>query len=263
MAITDINNAAAAMNALSARATGFFDNLDADIDVRRDAYDDLVGDIRNAAAGVLGFEATVDPDIDNPSEIDGGTFNTIGAALAASPASSHVRLVLAAGKDYPLTENFNMAGRNVQIVYVGNAARPVIKPQAFITAGNKNRVFGFQFRGAEFMRIDGCDIVMPQKAQANLDWDVAVALFFRSPGAQLAMSINSSLITGASPLAITTCAGGGQVNLAVNSVTISGSMSAVSSVQSGVAIISTQNLTMENGAAVTDGGTIGVNILKN
>jgi len=79
MGIQDINNAAAAQNALTARLNAFLDSIDAEIDTRRAAYDALASDLNEVVEDKLTHRIYMDAS--NGSDENSGSSNNPLATL--------------------------------------------------------------------------------------------------------------------------------------------------------------------------------------
>lgn len=100
MSINDINNAATAMNALKARYEGFLDDADSQIAQRQAGYDALASNLKGLISSEMYFDCDFDPDDPNPTNVNGGTFNSLSSIFATAPAMSSIIIRLEAGKTY-------------------------------------------------------------------------------------------------------------------------------------------------------------------
>ena len=263
MSIADINNAATAMNQLKARYEGFLDGADDQIAARQAAYDGLAGNLINVVNGQMYFTVTVDPDEPNPAvNQDGGTFTTIKAAIEAAPMGSAVLVYLKAGKTHQIASTVFVKNRDIVVVKSGAGDNPVIAPAAG-SNGASNYLSCLRFDPGATLRMVDVDIQFPPKIEEALPWNSDKALIGYHPGATTVLELVRSVVTGTGGLALTSAATGVRVGLTLNTVTLDGDITAVTSANFGVSLIGKHAVTLLNGAAITDGGTVGVNILQN
>ena len=267
MSIEDINNAAAAQNALTARINGFMDAADAGIAARQDAYDALAHNLEGVVRAQMGFGGTVDPDAVAPDPIDGGTFRSIGALIEAAPAGAVVRVRLRAGKTHPVEADIALEGRRVAIYPTGEGAAegaaPVLRFGAY-ASDTHNSLYGFAPGNRDGqVSIRGCEIRLPtEKADAALPWSVHRALCVPHAPQRHRLGLRECTVTGAQGLSLVSANGGGLAELRLHTVVLDGAIYGVSNAASGCALICHNILTLQNGAALRDGGTLGVNILQ-
>lgn len=262
MGIEDINNAAAAMNALTARMNQFVGDADAQIAARRDAYDAIAADLKGIVNTRMYFTAFVDPDEQNPSGLDGGTFNLLADAIDASPAGCFLFVTLAAGKTHRVVNNTSLNGRGIFVVSSAGDTKPVVE----FTAGSSEthnivRGFGFSYGGGS-INFASCDIVLPEKVDPNLPWTASPAPMLYAPAITVRVGLYRCSITGPSDVAFASAYTATRVDIGVYDCTID-TCKLVLRASNGVVLISQAAVTLLNGAVLTDGGTIGTNILQN
>ena len=102
----------------------------------------LEGNIPSIIRNEMHFSATVDPDEANPTEVEGGTFNTVVAAVEAAPAGSFAQIKLLADKTYVMDTNIIQNNVATQLVKEGAGANPIFAVQAFAAATN-NLLYSF------------------------------------------------------------------------------------------------------------------------
>lgn len=237
---------------------------DGDVVVAQAAYAALTADLKGVVNSLMYFTATVDPDDPAPTNIDGGTFNTIKVAVDASPAGSYVKLYLLAGKTHVL-DSTNMHGRVIELIKTGAGDNPVLSPSALATE-TYNNLSGFRPHGACSLRLESVDVVFPSKVDVALPWSLSNSLVSYVHGGSPIVTMSNSIVTGgadAAGLGIMSVHAGGVGMLGVYGATFDGPIYAVNAVASGSVLIGKHTVTLLNGAALTDGGTIGVNILQN
>jgi hypothetical protein len=261
MSINDINNAAAAMNQLKARYEGFLDDADAEIAQRQGAYDGLAANLTGIVRGQMDFVAKVDPNLAEFSLVDNGTFPTIASAINAAPFGSNVFINLPPGGEYSIDEAITLNGKNVILYKFGAGINPVVKPTAYLTGG-ENYFFGFSASRGGTIRFSSVDVTFPAKADEAYGWSSLATMMRYNHAGFSQSSYYLSTITGAEGLGLTSAHVGGVAVLGLYGCTLDGAIFGVRNADTGVAIISASVVTLTNGAALNQGGTIGVNLLK-
>lgn len=262
MGIEDINQAAVAMNELTARMNNFFGEADDQIAQSQAAYAALAANLKNVVKNEMNFSVEIDPDAVNPSEVTGGVFTNIGDAIDAAPRGSLVTLNLLAEKEHIVDRGISLLGRQLYIKQKGAGARPVLK---FVATSDAtfNHMRGFDTIGLESITMHNVDIELPEKNDPALPWSsLRSVIRYTSLGVRT-VSLTSCNVTGRDNQSITSSVGAGISMVTLNNVIMDGAVYAVASMSSGVAMISKQSLTLDNGAGVNEGGTLGTNYLLN
>lgn len=262
MGMTDINNAAGAQNALTARMNAFLDTIDADIATRQAAYDALASNLSAVVDAEMNFLAYVDPDEANPTNVDGGTFTSISAAVDASPRGALVTIYLAAGKEHVLDNYVFVRHRRLSFLKNGAGDRPVIR-HTVIANATHNSIYGFTMSDGGSVRAGNVDFIMDDKADAGLPWSNNKTAFVYANAGRTEVELVACSVTGHTDQGFTSAYTGNQVRLGMWGVTLDGPINAVVAVTSGLAMISHGAVTLLNGAALNDGGTLGTHLLKN
>ncbi|MGR3435276.1 MAG: hypothetical protein ACU0CO_10365 [Shimia sp.] len=254
MSMTDLNNAAAAQNALTARINAFLDTIDADIASRQAAYTALAANLTGIVTAQMHFSATIDPDEAAPTEVDGGTFNTVADAINAAPASALVFVNLIAGKTHPLGETVNLHNRSVFINKSGAGANPVLAPVAW-SSTNHNFFHGFGQSVGGRLLIAGTDIALPAKDDPALPWAQGRSLIaYQTPGSAN-ISVNGGTISGDDGQALLSGFLATQCRASLYNCTFDGPIFAVRDLSTSVSTIARASVTLANGAALTSDGT--------
>ncbi len=261
MSINDINNAAAAMNQLKARYEGFLDGADVQIAARQAAYDALAGDLRGVVGSQMLFTATVDPDESNPTNMDGGTFNTLKAAIDAAPAGSFVLIDIPRGVICSVNADIQLAAKTVLVTSLGVGAKPVIEFAGDASAAN-NFIRGFAFSYGGAVRFSNCDILLPEKLDPALPWSASPAAMAYTSAGTAKVGFHNGTISGPSGVGLASCYTSTFVEMRLYNCTLD-TVTALIRATGGCATISCTAVTLVNGAQLTDGGTIGANILQN
>jgi len=261
MSINDINNAAAAMNQLKARYEGFLDDADAQIAQRQGAYDGLAADLTGIVESQMDYVATFDPTLSEFSLVRNGTFPTIASAINAAPAGGLVYIKLPAGGEYELDQSVGFDSRTVFLTKDGQGDNPVVKPIAYLS-GAANYFYGFSAGLGGSIRFHYVDVALPAKIDDALPWTSLATLVRYSHGGFSRASFFVSTITGTDGLGIMSAHLGGVAIIGLYGSTLDGDIIGVKNASTGVAIISSNVVTLANGATLNEGGTIGVNLLK-
>ncbi|MAY75217.1 MAG: hypothetical protein CMJ31_10960 [Phycisphaerae bacterium] len=257
----NLNDAADALNQGAARAAGFYDDADAEIATRQAAYDALAANLRAVVGVEMNFLAYVDPDEANPTNVDGGTFTSISAAVDAAPRGALVNIYLAPGKEHVLSHYVYVRHRRLTFLKNGAGANPVIR-HAVVANATHNSLYGFTMSDGGAVRAGSIDFVLDDKADAGLPWSNNKTAFAYANAGRTEVELVSCKVTGNAEQGITSAYTGNQVRIGMWSTTLDGPFNAVVSVTSGLASISHGAVTLLNGAALNDGGTLGTNLLK-
>lgn len=257
-----ITEATAALTAAADAYHGKKDEIDAALAASQAGYVALSADLKGVVNTTMNFTATVDPNAVDPNEVDGGTFNTIVAAINAAPYGSSVELFLTAGDTHTVEAFVILWGRRVYFRNSGSGDNPIIQLTAYESAGS-NWVNGFSFgRGGQLFFIN-CDIRLPAKVNAGVGWNAQRCLVSYSEAGVALVSLSRSKVTGADGQGVANCTNGMTVILSMFSTELDGDIDGVYNAVAGVAIVSKASLTLSNGAGITDGGTLGTNVLYN
>lgn len=226
-------------------------------------YDALATDLRAVVSSESYFIATVDPDTVAPSGISGGTFNTIAAAVAASPAGSFCEVRLVAGKTHAIASNIVVRGQDIFVTKTGDGADPVVQVNAHASVGS-NQLYTFTPSNTGSISFSQCDIRLPTaKPDATLGWSVVRAMVSYSPGGIFSLTTDRCTVSGG--------IAGDNLGLIIGNIantvmfnsyltTLDGPIFGV--LGNGVQLVSKTSLTLLNGAAVRQSGTVGVNVLE-
>lgn len=241
------------------------DQFQADVGQAQADYAALGNDLIGIVGQQMAFTGTVNPDEANPTNIDGGTFTSLRALINAAPCGAYVRAALADDKIHEIEENITIIGKAVEVARAGGgAARPILTPRALVSGGvNQTKRFTQPMGGV--LVFSSIDIVMPPKVDAALPWNSFYNVLVDSSLAPAAsVRLNGSNFSGQDGAGVVTCNRGTHVNLSVYNATLDGAVVGVLHVGGwGTAIISTQGMTLANGAVAHSGGTLGTDLLMN
>lgn len=238
------------------------DQFQADVAEAQGDYAALAADLDALIGSRMDFTATIDPDEAAPTNVDGGTFTTIKAAIDAAPKGSFVTLSLAPGKTFPIDADIYIFNRTVHLIRNGGGANPVIAP-GVISTGSHNALTNFRMWFGHLM-LTNCDVQFPGKVDAGLPWSSTCTLVQYRTGSRVSVGvINGEVTSSEAEHGLASAKVGTHVVLGIYNSTLDGPLSAVRTANGGVVEISQAAVTLLNGASLTDAGTIGVNILQN
>lgn len=258
MSMENLTAAAQAMNALTARMTDFMDGVDDDLAAHQAAYAALSGNLDALIKTRMEFSATVDPDEAAPTNVDGGTFTTIEAAVNAAPAGSFVSVYLKANKTHIIQTNIKMKGRTIYLLKTGSGANPIIDVLGYV-AGGYNSIYGFDSFGGGHVRFENCEVHVPTAApDPGSPWSSmrSVIRYFDAQPTWCGFRF-SSLIGGidGSPLGLMMASAGAAAHLGVYNCTFDGPLAAIYSGGGAVQVASASGVTLLNGAVLRNYGT--------
>lgn len=233
--------------------SGFLATEQAKVDGVAAQYAALADNLRGVVNSQMYFTAIIDPDEAAPTRIDGGTFNTIADAVAASPAGGVCDVFLQAGKSYDVAENINMFGRSILIRKTGAGANPIINAQARASATH-NSFYSFRPSGGGSLSFFFCDIRLPTAApDPSLPWSAERAFLTYSVGQVSSVSTDRCRVSGGIPgvnLGLVSGLVAGSVALSSFASTFDGPFFGV--IDSAAPTLNNPQLTLLNGAAVHD-----------
>ncbi|SEQ59983.1 hypothetical protein SAMN05428995_105256 [Loktanella sp. DSM 29012] len=121
---------------------------EADLAALQAAVDALAVEVAAGVEGLipsLAFEATIDPADPNPTQLNGGTFNTIAEAVAASSPGQRVVLNLPGGSagSVPFTSDIDLKG-NRHLVLAGPTNNPAVINHDVKVTSSRNGLRGFR-----------------------------------------------------------------------------------------------------------------------
>lgn len=233
---------------------------------RRDhqqAYAALANDLEGVVRAQMTFSGTVDANDPAPTGLDGGTFNTIKKLVDASPRGAYVQLSLVAGQVHDIDAPIIVCNRSLFFIREGTGAAPIIRPIAYLAASNENYLNGFSILGtgsimAQDVRIE-LTAAKPDVAYPWAPGRRALIVPHRSGLAHL--GLKNCTVWGTEQACLVNGNGAHTAIVGLADVTLTGSVFAVGSAS--IALVNQSSLTLLNGAALTDGGTVGVNVLSN
>jgi hypothetical protein len=266
MSIENINQAAGAMNTLTARMNNFVNDADAQIALRQAAYDALAGNLVGVVRDQMRFTGTIDPDEANPTLVNGGTFTTIAQFVSRAPSGCDARAGLLAGKTYPITTLY-LYGHSIEFFKVGvveSTDDPIIAPTAVLQGGTLNYVNSFAQRGNGRLRFTYVNVQMPEKVDEGLPWSASnqsLVSAWRCTSADV--EFLNSTFKGPDGTCILSASNTNHCKLSLSQSTLDGLVFGVSNNAGGTTLIAKNGVTMLNGAEYHQTGSLGTTLLMN
>ena len=259
----NLTGAVAAMNDLTEQVAGFVSEAEAQIAASQAAYAGLAANLKSVVNNQMNFIATVDPDTLNPTNLNGGTFNSIVNAVNAAPCGSYCEVRLLAGKTYQFDASINTMGRNIVLTKAGSGTDPVVEFVA-IVSGEFNYIHSFLPRGGGSILFYGCVLRLPTTApDPALPWSINRAIVMYSPARSVSVSVDRCTVSGGisgQNFGIAMLAVGSSITMGLYGTVLDGPFFAVSA--SGAKVITRSALTLQNSAAIFQYGTIGTDVLQ-
>ena len=256
-----LNDAIIALQGAATAYNGKKAEIDAVLATAEAGYDALAADLRGVVNGHMYFTATVDPDEAAPTKVNGGVFNTIAGAIKASPPGSYCVVYLMAGKTHVYDENTDMLGRYILVSKVGPGANPVMDVRAR-SDGNNNLLYHFTPNGGEITFFNVAIKIPTVRADPALPW-AAPCLVHYFLGSRTAVTLYNSTFAGGivgDSMGVVYLGGGNSVTLNLYVTTLDGPLFGVAG--NGAKVITRSALTLLNGAAAFESGTVGVDVLQ-
>lgn len=247
----NLNDAADALNQVAARAAGFWDDADAQIAQRQGAYDGLAANLKGVVNNQMYFTAIIDPDEANPTNIDGGTFNSIGAAITAAPSGALVEIQLIADKTYTIDQHAYAHHKFVYMRKIGAGADPILDHLAYADA-TYNHVYQFQPHGLCFFRFLDIEIRLPTaKADNALPWSSSrTAIAYQVCTPVFVGMLRGRVVGGVAGdnLALMSANGGCAAHLHLWLTTLDGPIFGIAAANIGLGLVAKNGSTLTNGA---------------
>ena len=237
---------------------------DGDVAAAQAAYAALSSNLKGVIASQMDFFGTVDPDVVNPTNVRGGTFQTIAALVAAAPACSGVQINLLPGKTYTVDTRITLRNQKLYIQQLGVGDPPIVKFTAFV-GGGFNTVNSFMPRGMCCVKFYKCNIELPTaKIDDGLPWSSFTGLMGYDVGLPQAVGLHSCLVSGGMAGVEIGIISSGPATLGLYTATLDGPLVAVVGGGGTTALISGAQVTLSNGAVLIGASsTLGTNYLTN
>ncbi len=258
-----LNDAIAALQGAADAYNGKKGEIDAALAASQAGYAVLSANLKGVVNGQMNFIATIDPDEAAPTGVDGGTFNTVAAAVAAAPNGSYCEIRLVAGKAHQIAANIDMMGRNIVLTKFGAGDNPVVEFVA-VVSGGYNYMYSFNPRGGGSIAFYSCDLRLPTvEPDAALSWAFNRAMVMYTPGRCVDIAVDRCTVSGGvagEKMGVAMLGVGASVQMGIYSSTLDGPFFAISG--SGAKVITRSSVTLQNGAAIFEFGTVGTDILQ-
>ncbi|SFQ14504.1 hypothetical protein SAMN05421853_102115 [Roseivivax halotolerans] len=264
MGMSDINNAAAAQNALTARMNAFLDDIDADIATRQAAYDALAADLRSVVTEVMDQVIAWRPSGGLDNRVDGGevsTFSQLNAFLSLVPTGARVTVNVFPGETYLIPQTI-LSTEAAELRFQGPdglsaGSRPVLMAGLYENSGSN---------AVDFLRISG---FVERLFFRDVDFDLGDAT--QAGGTGFNAQHHPFRFEGIRDLQFWNCHIDGDApylcksnapsifSLTLNGVEID---KATLLDISGVLLVSKNNVTLTSGGGIHNGRTLGTNLLE-
>ena len=243
------------LDALSAQLTAHIAGVvtQADIDASAAALqtniDTVEGHVPSIIRNEMHFSCTVDPDEANPTEYEGGVFNSLKAAIEAAPAGSYAQILLLAGKTYPIDEDIVMHHQAVFLWRTGSGANPILAPAAYASATH-NSLYCVVQQGMSKLRMKDIDIAFPALADAGLPTSAADTLLRYSSGNETSLGMIGGTVTGSDGWGLTCGLAGTRALLDLYQTTLDGNIVGLKRAHASNPVPIDSGVTLLNGATL-------------
>lgn len=226
-----------------------------------------LNDLRGLTKTQAWYRATVDATEPAPTRVSGGTFLTIKEVTDRAPAGAYVDIDLIPGQTYTHDNNVNLWGRYISLRRKAGLAGPdpicAVLAQSVMVDGVENNVlYGFQPIGGGSVSFQEVEIQFGAKVNPAAVWGLQAVMVRYMTGTTCQIRLSSCTVTGEAGQGIASCNGGAVIHMGLYNTTLDGAFHAILSADAGAAVIGVHSTTLTNGALLTDGGTIGTNILQ-
>ncbi|EEB85844.1 hypothetical protein [Roseobacter sp. GAI101] len=255
--VTTVEEVAALIDAyteLKAYFDGQKSRWDGELDVARASYGELLGDLNAVFPGKMFFSVTVDPTLQEYSNVNGGTFATIKEAVNASPVGSFVRIYLPYGTEHIINDNIYVWGRTLTFEgkNSGLVDRPIIRLGFSSSATHTYRCRFVEAFGCA-LKFNNIDIRPDAHDPTNPQLHTPSEALVSSGGPDIvSLGFRASILSGDGGFALLAGHYGAFPTLTIHASTLDGNVYGVRGFRAGVGNIGTSALTLTNGAALTD-----------
>lgn len=225
----------------------------ADVAQARADYEGLGADLLGIVNDQMDFYATIDPSVENPTEVDRGTFNSISRAVAAAPAGGSIVLVLKAGMTHEMDVGIALSNQSLRFVRHGEGEDPVVNFHPFIH-GDTNSMVGFTPIGLASVEFNSVTLQLPtEPADPNLPWSAARTVFRYRSGTMKFLGMSHCLVRGGiadEKMGLVSCVGGSPSFLNMYSCELDGPIVGVYGEGNGAHFVSPVGVTLSNDAVL-------------
>lgn len=261
----NLNDAADALNQVAARAAGFYDDADAEIAARQGAYDALAANLVEVVRLQMTYQVTLDPDEQEPTNQDGGVYNSLPQLLSDAPAGSYILATIPPNRTLNISANMTVhQGRHIEFAS-GQMGAGDVKPKIVFetTEGASNTYWRNLFIGHASSVHFGPVILEVQGPQNGKPFSTVGGAICANNGAHAIVGMNGTEIICDPASALCQPYGGGIMSVGTHSSSLDGGSLLYLHGSFGLGIVSQSALTLTNGATVNNGGILGQSLLKN
>ena len=252
-----------ALNDVATRAAGYWDDADAQILSRQQAYDALANDLRNVVKQEMYWQVTLDP---NSPEVtgDGGSYQTLSNIFDDAPRGCMIEIEVLTGQTYELTAP-TVAVRNQFVRLFTPAGQPPgrLRFPARVDGNGHNQFNRFALLYGSGISFENVELEMMPKADP-------VAIWAALGGSPIVVNDGQSGSIGLEECAVFGSDGAALFSLnevfaalTFKNVAATGDLALVGAAAQGTGAITTRNVTLSNGAVLRSGGVVGTNVLEN
>ncbi len=242
------------------RAALAYENHAADL---RTEVDGAMGDLRGVVKNEMFFDATLD--VTAPAnDLANRVFTNLPDLIAATTPGAYVLVSCKDDQVIPVEANILLYGLNLRFVREAETGTPPkIRFRSYESNGT-NKLYQFWCRGAVSVIFTEVDVEAEAKQNAGADWSYSERCCVRSRHGegQFRVALTAATFFGAAETAIVQARFGCVVSVGLYSAKLSGACFAVNYAQYGITHLATATVTLEGGAQLRDGGTLGTNILE-
>ena len=272
MGIQDINNAAAAQNALTARINNFLDTIDADIATRQAAYNALSADLIGIVTDRMRVQIAYSPNEAEADLSDGGHFRDWGELLTFAnslPVGCHMLILLPEGETLVMTQIYyeHLYGHR-HFDFKATPNNPAVRPKIRVGCYDKvnyNQYYYLNPGNGGSVSLTYVDVEFDTTFNPGIGFSTGKQMFSWNTKQRYSVDLYYCNVTGFDGVDLGMVSAGGHAELSLRSVTIDGNMYALDRYGAyGTGILTADAVTLTNGAVLYDTGfTVGQNLLTN
>ena len=234
---------------------GHRDALEADRVAHGQAVAAQLGNLKNLIRTEMYFSGTVDPNEATPTNVDGGTFSSINTLLNTAPPGAFVDIILLSDATYVIDSNLFTYATSLSFRQTGAGAKPILQLVGF-ASGAFNSLYTLRPLGVSHVQLTNVVIQFPTaKPDPALPWASDRTLVRYALAGPTSCGMVGCLVTGTLDHGVVS-ANAGATNLQMYNCTLDG-VYGVASGQGGISLIGATGVTLQNSAALIEGGTLG------
>lgn len=223
----------------------------------RDQIDDKLSDLAGLVIQMGAFAATWDPDEPNPTNVNGGVFSNLDTLLNSAPRGSTIYVDVAAGAviDFPYQRSY-IISRYVR--FTSDPANPaVLNFPCYINENGNNAHNRFHMLNDGEIAFKDINLTLAGKSDPAKQWQSSQsAIIAASHGDKVRCRLDGCHVVGADDAYLLTNTTGILTEASLTNVEFSGAMRFLHNANDGVAVISTDAITLSGGAVLQTGGTL-------